>query len=384
MPDGEIVREISEITGEPRVPWAKPGTPDSLNHPILAWAELESYRISADRERLRRVYPPLTRYYRAYDKIRDAPSGFFLGSWASMDNSPRIPGMLCSIDTTAEVVLFARNLATIAHLIGRDDDAARYSQEADALSKRINEVLWDPATKFYYDQNRQRGRHNVKTIAAYWTLLAGIADPEKAAGLVAHLQNPAEFKRVHLVPTVPADQAGYHPKGDYWRGGVWTPTTMMVVRGLERCGYKELARTIALNHVDNVLQVFQETGTVWEFYQPDAVAVGAHANGHRAVPNFTGWTANAPITLFIEYKLGLRVDAPASSVTWTIASPKRVGIERLWFGGITASLVCEDPDAAGQRLVRVTADKPFTLTLAHGGRSVTQQIPAGKNVEIRL
>jgi hypothetical protein len=80
----------------------------------------------------------------------------------------------------------------------------------------------------------------------------------------------------------------------------------------------------------------------------------------------------------------VRVDAPAKTVTWTIASPKRVGLDRVWFGGITASMVCAEPDASGQRLVRVTADKPFTLTLGLGGRTVTQQIPAGKNVEIRL
>ena len=45
------------------------------------------------------------------------------------------------------------------------------------------------------------------------------------------------------------------------------------------------ARTIALNHVDNVLQVFQKTGTVWENYAPESAAPGEPAK-----PDFVGWT----------------------------------------------------------------------------------------------
>ena len=43
-------------------------TLDALNHPILAWAELESFRIHGDRVRLAAVYEPLVRYYRALQK----------------------------------------------------------------------------------------------------------------------------------------------------------------------------------------------------------------------------------------------------------------------------------------------------------------------------
>jgi len=106
LADGEIVREVSELTGVPH-PASRPGTADSLNHPILAWAEREAYRLSGDRERLARVFEPLRQYYRAYEKIRDEDSGFYATSWASMDNSPRLDGgqLACGIDTTAEMVV---------------------------------------------------------------------------------------------------------------------------------------------------------------------------------------------------------------------------------------------------------------------------------------
>jgi len=43
-------------------------TLDALNHPIFDWAELESYRMTGDVERLNLVYEPLLHYYRALEK----------------------------------------------------------------------------------------------------------------------------------------------------------------------------------------------------------------------------------------------------------------------------------------------------------------------------
>ena len=375
LADGEIVREVSELTGEPN-PASKPGTPDSLNHPILAWAEREAYRLSGDRERLGLVFEPLARYYRAYEKIRDEASGFYETSWASMDNSPRLDGgkLACGIDTTAEMVLFARDLAYIARQLGRRDEAARFEAEAAALAAKINERLWDEASGFYYDWAKGGQRHEVRTIAGFWPLLAEVAAPKQAERLVAHLQNTNQFCRPHRVPTVSADQPGYHPDGHYWRGGVWTPTDMMVVRGLERYGYQALARDIALNHLANVVEIFKKTGTVWEYYAPDAIKPGTEPDPR---PDFVGWTGVCPIVFFIEYAIGIRADAPANLITWNLQSPARAGVERLWFGGKTVSLVSEPADAMGRRAVRVEASSPFRLIIEWKNQRTERQIQPG-------
>jgi hypothetical protein len=380
LEDGEIVREISEVTGKPN-PASRPGTPDSLNHPILAWAEREAYRISGDRKRLEMVYQPLVRYYRSFETIRDEPSGFYRTSWASMDNSPRIQGMKCGIDTAAEMVLFARDLAYIAREIGRDQEAEAFEAQAERLSRKINERLWDEQTGFYYDWSVDGKRHNVQTIAAYWTLLADVASPKQRERLIQHLKDENKFRRPHMIPTVPADQEGYHPDGHYWRGGVWTPTDTMVVRGLERCGHHELAREIALNHLDNVVDVFKRTGTLWEFYAPDEIKPGIQP-GHSTRRDFVGWTGIAPIVFLIEHAIGIRVDAPSRTITWNIHSPKRVGVKRLWFGGRTVSLICDAAGADGTRLVEVRTDKPFTLTLIWNDIKTTQEIPGNQTTSI--
>ncbi len=110
----------------------------------------------------------------------------------------------------------------------------------------INEKMWDPKRKFYFDLTADGKQAPAKTVAAFWTLLAGVASPEQADALAAELRNPQSFGRKHRVPSTPADQAGFDPAGGYWRGSVWPSTNTMVIRGLERYGKDDLAREIAL------------------------------------------------------------------------------------------------------------------------------------------
>lgn len=357
-------------------------TLDALNHPIFAWAELESFRVTGDRDRLKTIYEPLTRYYRALQKYLRQGNGLYMTDWASMDNSPRnryLDRGGTAIDTSAEMALFARNLARIAGLLGQQKAAVGFRSDAEKLTRLINEKMWDPIRKFYFDLTLEGKRSPVKTVAAYWTLLAEVAGPEQVAALAAELHNPATFGRKHPVPTVPGDEQAFDPAGGYWNGAVWEPVNTMVIRGLEINGNRKLADEIALEHLRLVTQIFRDTGTVWENYAPDAIKPGTPAKR-----DFVGWSGLGPILYLIEYGIGIRVDAAANSVTWYLRSSQRVGIEKLWFGQTTASLVCEAPNAEGKRTVRVQTDGRFRLKLFYQGILRTTDIPAGEPVEIQL
>ena len=104
------------------------------------------------------------------------------------------------------------------------------------------------------------------------------------------------------MPTLAADEPGYDPAGGYWRGAVWAPTDTMVIRGLENYGYFDLAREIALEHLDRVAEVFHQTGTIWENYAPDSVHQGKPAKG-----DFVGWSGIGPILYLLEYAIGLKL-----------------------------------------------------------------------------
>lgn len=321
--DGWICREYDEH-GRPVWPKAHPV---SVNPPLLAFAELELFDQNGDLERLRRVYPALKRnfdylagYLRRGDGLcfNDA-----LGS--GMDNIPRHPegwqedgkGIPLgrevalpfdyhgldpawnvqgrAVDTSAQMALCAENLARIARLVGRGDDAAGLLRFHAGTRHALNTLCWNEEDGFYHDLGYGRQIRR-KHVGMFWTLLAGLVPPERVAPLLRHLTDPMTFWRTVPVASFPADQPGFDPRGGYWRGGVWAPTNYMVIRGLQRYGQQTLATTLARQYHACVAEVWRRTGTFWENMAPDAVQPGQPAK-----PDFCGWSAIAPITLAREF-----------------------------------------------------------------------------------
>ncbi|MCC7086317.1 MAG: hypothetical protein IT427_15040 [Pirellulales bacterium] len=357
-------------------------TLDALNHPVAAWAELESFRATGDRERLRRVWSPLTRYYAALKTYLRQGNGLYMTDWASMDNSQRnmhLDHGGTAVDTSAEMVLFARCLAEMADELGKPEDAAKCRADARVLAGQINSLMWDDKRRFYFDLSVDGQRGTVKTIAAFWTLLAGVASPHQARALASELQNPATFKTLHRVPSLAADESKFAPGGEYWCGSVWTPMNLMVVRGLDRYGFTNLSREIAVNHLDNVTAVYLDTGAIWENYAPVRIA-----RGDGALRDLVGFSGIGPITFLLEYAIGLRPDAPNRALTWTIRSDQRVGCERYRFGGLVTSLVCESADSDGGRELRVESSGDHRLRVLLDGRPYGFDVKAGKQLKVKL
>jgi len=407
--DGEICREIDRRTGRDYSEWVnREGRPlfsrwgwagvrndpvvyqgrgapqplpqltlDAQNHPILAWAELESYRVTGDRDRLKLVHSPLIHYYRSLQKYLRQGNELYVTDWASMDNSPRnafLKSGGCAVDTSSQMVLFARNLSTIARRLGESAEARGFEREAEELSRKINTLMWDPTNRFYFDLTWEGKPAPVKTIGAFWTLVAGVASPAQAKDLMRELSNPQTFKRLHRVPTLAADQNGYDPAGGYWRGAVWAPTSTMVIRGLEQYGQGELAREIALNHLDLMGQVFQQTGTIWENYAPDAPQPGRPAKA-----DFVGWSGIGPILYLLEYAIGLKPDAAENKLVWDVNAATVSGCNRYRFNGRVVSLKAEPIAGATQRLkISILSDGRFKLQVRCGGREKTYAVRKGQ------
>ncbi|UKI35479.1 MAG: hypothetical protein L6V93_15210 [Clostridiales bacterium] len=102
------------------------------------------------------------------------------------------------------------------------------------------------------------------SVASYWGLISGSVPGERLDRFVSHLENENEFNRTHRVPSLSASDENFVPTGGYWCGAVWAPATYMILKGLENCKKTRLAHEIGLNHVENVVKCFEETGTVWE------------------------------------------------------------------------------------------------------------------------
>jgi Trehalase len=335
-PDGGICRQFREGNGSECYSRFDPA---GSGPNVLGLAEWQYYLTFGDLTRLERVFPALVAYGQWLRRYRTWPNGSYWGTGraSGMDNQPRTPEGRSIwfdhahgtwVDTNMQAVLANRIVLDMAAVLGRKNEVQDFADENEALIPWINANLWDDSTGFYHDLRRDQSRlTELKTIGAYWALLADAVPPERLERFVQHLSRPTEFKRAHRIPSLSADTPGYDPDGGLWLGGVWPPTNYMVMRGLSERGFEELAYEIAKNHYDSVIQSFEETGSVWEHHAPDQVGEG------RGRTDFVGWTGITPIAVLFEYIFGLRPDFPKRRLVWQIRGTEEFGVRRYPFGG---------------------------------------------------
>ena len=377
--DGFICREIRESDGGDCF---ERFDPSSTGPDILPWAEWEYFLNFGDRDRLARVFPPLLAYYHWFETYRAWPDGtYFSSGWGcGMDNQPRVPAgfdpgqspaFMSWIDTTLQQIFAGRILVQMGHGLGRDAEVTAIERECRRLAEYVNRYMWDDHAGFYVDRFRDGSRSHVKSIAGYWALLADVVPPNRIDRFVAHLDNPAEFKREHRVATLSADDPQFDPNGGYWRGSVWAPTNYMVLRGLTLAGRDELAYEIARNHLDNVVGVYSRTGTLFENYAPDKL----QGNDHK---DFVGWTGLAPITVLFEYVFGLRPDLPAQRIVWDVRLTDEFGVKQYPIGraGLAEFHCAARGSVRDKPVVTIQSTVPLTVELRWAGGRDVVSVPA--------
>lgn len=151
-------------------------------------------------------------------------------------------------------------------------------------SEAAFESLWDDRTKQYY--SRSFITHDLIAIPTIGTLLplyAGSISQERADELVKHLTNKKEFGTKYPVPSAPLNSDWFHELG-YWQGPTWINTNWLIMDGLRRYGYDELANKIWWSS----LELVTKSG-FYEYFSP--------ISGEPAgIANFS-WTAALTIDL---------------------------------------------------------------------------------------
>lgn len=367
-------------------------TLDGVGHPALAWAERESYHQTGDAERVAAIWPALARYRAALARHLRHRDGLYVADWSLMDNSPRNPRLLFAVDGNCEQVLLLHCLAELGPVAARGYEgegrfpeglearrlAREAAAEAEALSALIRARMWDAERRFFFDILADGSRSREATIAGFWALLAGVATPEQAEGLCGWLRDEATFGRACGVPALAATSPAYDPRGGFFRGGVWPALQLMVARGLSRYGYTALAREVALRHVLAAAAVCADTGTFFDNYAPDAPAPGRPARA-----DCVGAGGVGPITLLLEFGVGLRANAPLDQLRWSVETVEPCGCDRYFFRGTRVKLLCDGRRSLADPLrVRVEAGRPLRLAVATGGRELEREVRGRVEFEV--
>lgn len=374
--DGFICREINMAEG---YDFFHPFDPNGTGPNVLAWAEWRAFRHTTDEERIARVFWPLLALHDWFRDHRTWPSGLYwaTGLSSGMDNQPRAARSLLHhshltwIDANMQAALNCWVLAQMAQLLEETALAERLNDERLFLHREINTRMWRDETSFYHDLDRTGQPTAVKTIGAYWGLLDKDLTPaNRLEPFIRHLRDQNSFNRAHRIPTLSADSEGYDAQtGNYWCGGVWSPTNYMVLKGLRIARQHRLANQIAVNHLHNLSAVFQHTDTFWENYAPERAAPGEPAK-----PDFVGWTGVSAISILLEDVIGLSVDWPLRRVTWQrcLDGEEAYGVRNFPLGSDGhLDIVSDGSD------IQIVTDTPFNLRVRQGEAVVQTAVPAG-------
>ncbi|TFG18354.1 MAG: alpha,alpha-trehalase [Promethearchaeota archaeon] len=357
------------------------------NPPFFAWVEYEYAKLTGDLERLKWVIQEkkyLQNHFNLIEKsrryslipgcnipmmVKKTKFGYtWSGTSSGMDNTPRARGKYWNIlwiDLISQQALSAFYISHIASLLGDASIQTQYFQSYLELKKLVDQFYWNEEDGIYYDINRfNPHKHNkVMTPASYWALLAKIANEDQAQRMVTHLQDPNMLGGFLPWPSIARTDKDFLPQGQYWRGSVWVPTSYMGTKGLEKYGYFDLARSTSHRLLDVMNQTFDEfePHTIWEAYSPIAPQPATYKGDRRLVrPDFCGWSALAPISMFIENIIGLySIDAFKKEIRWNLEKSYqgKQGIQRLRFGNVLTDIVYEE------QKIEVRSNQPYSLVV---------------------
>ncbi len=383
--NGAIRWKYDLETGKPVI---TPDNPEGLCPPLLAWGEYNLYHKVGQKVRVKNVMPHLVRHHDWMEEtFKDEATGLYAVPPAAtlMDNSPRNEKGKYFVDFNTQMALNALFLSSLADVLNDKDLSFRYKRQYFSLKTRINGQMWDQDTGIYYDLDAEGNRLDIKTIAAFWPLLAEMPNEERAEALFAHLRDPKSFGTMVPFPTLSADHPDFDPRGDGARGGVYPPFTFMVIKGLEKYEKYDFAREAAIKHMYNLLDTFhpdgKKKGTLWESYRPDSegpmvLKDQEEGEGNRRL--YLPYASLATIAMTVENIVGLYISLPRKTVDWIVPTLELMGIQDLPLRRNKITILSNKSGRGWE--IRLESEKLyyFTVNLIGQKKKKTLPIPSGK------
>lgn len=232
---------------------------------MLAKQEYTTVWLGVKKPNERQVYEGLSRYYdiNYLHDLAEAESGW--------DMTPRFDRRALNflpVDLNALLFKYEKDFARAATIFGEAEEATQWEEAAEQRRIIMNKLMWDKSKGFYYDYNyvRQK-RGTVNSLAGFFPMWAGMVDDKQAASLVKALRRFENKGGLATTDALPLGQfvLGSTPTQWAYPNG-WAPLQYIVVQALERYGYHDDARRVALKWVKNNLNWFNENGVFLEKY----------------------------------------------------------------------------------------------------------------------
>ena len=188
---GAIRSDYSIEDGSPVV---SENNPEGVTMPLFAYVEYVFYHKIGNKKRLKDIVPVLENYFNWLKTMFQKENGLFSVpvSACLTGNIPR-EKTVYPVDFNTMVALNALYLSNIGDILNDKELSFRYKRLYFTLKTRINNLMWDPETHFYYDLDADEQRIPLKLIGAYWTMLTEIPNDERASFMIDYLKDPDYF-----------------------------------------------------------------------------------------------------------------------------------------------------------------------------------------------
>jgi len=180
----------------------------------------------------------------------------------------------------------ARSISRLYKELGNEKESSYFRELANKSERSLLTKCWDIKDEIFYSlySNKEK-KAKVKTVASLVPLFLDGLKGEKLNKLVnKHLLNEMEFWTPYPFPSVAKNEPYYYPEESQfyqvkllWRGPTWISTNWLVIKGLRKHGFNDIADGV----VKRMSEMVEKEG-FREYYNPET------GEGYRR-ENF-GWS----------------------------------------------------------------------------------------------
>jgi len=235
--------------------------------PLATWAVWKVFEKTGDLKFLKEMYPKLEKYHYWWFKNRDHDKNgiceygsslpkVYACKWESgMDDGVRFDKSKMiknndnsnsltqeSIDLNSFLVYEKKLLSKISEELKNKTKVDKYISEAQILKNKIQNLMFDPSTGYFYDITLKEKKHIVVMGSEGWIpLWTKVATKQQAAKAVKNMLDPEKFGTFIPLPTISKEHPKFFSKGNYWRGPVWLDQVYFGINALKNYGYTKEA-----------------------------------------------------------------------------------------------------------------------------------------------
>ncbi len=231
----------------------------------IAKKEYQTVWMGAKKPNDRQVYRGLSRYYdiNVLNDLAETESGWDMTPRFNQKALRYLP-----VDLNALLHKYETDFSRAAKIAGNESEAAEWEKRAEVRKVTMNELMWDRIRGLYYDYDYDRRRRsNVSSLAAYYPMWGGMVDANQAEDLVRALRRFESRGGLVTTDALPIHEyvPGHIPTQWAYPNG-WAPLHFIVIQALERYGYHDDARRIAMKWLKCNLWWFKAHGVFLEKY----------------------------------------------------------------------------------------------------------------------